>query len=130
MKLSRKLPLLCCALALAASAAGLWGIQRLSQAIGVYEHTLRDEIAQERAVADLQLHFKVQVQEWKNVLLRGKDEAARAKYWAAFGKEEQAVKRGQKIAEMGSTDAERVQLHFEIRKQGKPIDPAKLLPPR
>jgi methyl-accepting chemotaxis protein len=29
-------------------------------------------------VADLQLHFKVQVQEWKNVLLRGKDEAARA----------------------------------------------------
>ncbi len=45
-------------------------------------------------------------------------------------KEEQAVKRGQKIAEMGATDAERVQLHFEIRKQGKPIDPAKLLPPR
>ena len=45
-------------------------------------------------------------------------------------KEEQAVKRGQKIAEMGSSDAERVQLHFEIRKQGKPIDPARLLPPR
>ncbi len=45
-------------------------------------------------------------------------------------KEDQNVKRGQKIAEMGSTDAERVQLHFEIRKQGKPIDPAKLLPAR
>ncbi|MED5621787.1 peptidoglycan DD-metalloendopeptidase family protein [Ideonella sp. BN130291] len=45
-------------------------------------------------------------------------------------KEEQVVKRGQKIAEMGSSDAERVQLHFEIRKQGKPIDPAKLLPQR
>lgn len=45
-------------------------------------------------------------------------------------KEDQAVRRGQKIAEMGSTDAERVQLHFEIRKMGKPIDPAKLLPPR
>jgi lipoprotein NlpD len=45
-------------------------------------------------------------------------------------KEEQSVKRGQKIAEMGATDAERVLLHFEIRKQGKPIDPAKLLPPR
>jgi lipoprotein NlpD len=45
-------------------------------------------------------------------------------------KDEQAVKRGQKIAEMGSTDAEAVQLHFEIRRQGKPIDPAKLLPPR
>lgn len=45
-------------------------------------------------------------------------------------KEDQVVKRGQKIAEMGSSDAERVQLHFEIRKQGKPVDPAKLLPPR
>ena len=45
-------------------------------------------------------------------------------------KEEQNVKRGQKIAEMGSTDADSVQLHFEIRRQGKPIDPAKLLPPR
>jgi lipoprotein NlpD len=45
-------------------------------------------------------------------------------------KEEQSVKRGQKIAEMGATDAERVLLHFEIRKQGKPIDPARLLPPR
>ena len=45
-------------------------------------------------------------------------------------KEDQAVKRGQKIAEMGSTDADSVKLHFEIRKQGKPIDPAKLLPPR
>ena len=39
-------------------------------------------------------------------------------------KEDQVVKRGQKIAEMGSTDAERVQLHFEIRKKGKPLEAA------
>ncbi len=45
-------------------------------------------------------------------------------------KDDQAVKRGQKIAEMGATDADSVQLHFEIRKQGKPIDPARLLPAR
>ena len=45
-------------------------------------------------------------------------------------KEEQTVKRGQKIAEMGNSDAERVQLHFEIRRLGKPVDPTKLLPPR
>jgi lipoprotein NlpD len=45
-------------------------------------------------------------------------------------KEDQVVRRGQKIAEMGSSEAERVQLHFEIRRQGKPVDPAKLLPPR
>ncbi len=45
-------------------------------------------------------------------------------------KEDQAVRRGQKIAEMGASDADRVQLHFEIRRQGKPVDPARLLPPR
>ncbi len=45
-------------------------------------------------------------------------------------KEEQQVKQGQKIAEMGNTDADRVKLHFEIRRQGKPVDPSRYLPAR
>ena len=45
-------------------------------------------------------------------------------------KEDQLVKRGQKIAEMGNSDAEGVKLHFEIRKMGKPVDPLKLLSQR
>ena len=49
---------------------------------------------------------------------------------ALLVKEDQAVRRGQRIADMGSTEADRVQLHFEIRRQGKPIDPARLLPAR
>ena len=44
-------------------------------------------------------------------------------------KEGQQVTRGQKIAEMGNSDADQVKLHFEIRRHGKPIDPTKYLPP-
>ncbi|HYW57965.1 MAG TPA: peptidoglycan DD-metalloendopeptidase family protein [Polaromonas sp.] len=47
---------------------------------------------------------------------------------ALLVKEDQTVRKGQKIAEMGSTDADRVKLHFEIRRQGKPVDPARYLP--
>ena len=47
---------------------------------------------------------------------------------ALLVKEDQTVRKGQKIAEMGNSDADRVKLHFEIRKQGKPVDPTKYLP--
>jgi lipoprotein NlpD len=49
---------------------------------------------------------------------------------ALLVREDQAVKQGQKIAEMGSSDADRVKLHFEVRRLGKPVDPIAFLPKR
>lgn len=49
---------------------------------------------------------------------------------ALMVKEGDSVTKGQKIAEMGSSDAPRVMLHFEVRQQGKPVDPMKYLPPQ
>lgn len=44
--------------------------------------------------------------------------------------EGQRVSQGQKIAEMGNSDASSVQLYFEVRYQGTPTNPTRLLPPR
>ncbi|HEV3105186.1 MAG TPA: peptidoglycan DD-metalloendopeptidase family protein [Trinickia sp.] len=49
---------------------------------------------------------------------------------ALFVKEGQQVTQGQKIAEMGDTDNDRIALHFELRYGGRSIDPARYLPPR
>jgi lipoprotein NlpD len=49
---------------------------------------------------------------------------------ALLVREDQSVRQGQRIAEMGSSDTDRVKLHFEVRRQGKPVDPLDHLPKR
>ncbi|GAA4422623.1 methyl-accepting chemotaxis protein [Acidovorax lacteus] len=91
MKLSLKLPLAFMAALAVVVAAALFGIQRLHQALDTYETSVAHSVDHERRASAMLVDFKVQVQEWKNVLLRGKDTAQRERFWGAFQKQEKAV---------------------------------------
>ena len=91
MKLSRKLPLCFAAIALVVSCAGSFGLARLNASVATYSGAVAS-YRQAQGVETLLSTFKTQVQEWKNTLLRGKDEAQRTKYWKAFQDGEQEVK--------------------------------------
>ncbi|MCK9689195.1 methyl-accepting chemotaxis protein [Scleromatobacter humisilvae] len=91
MKLKLKLPLTISGVLAALMAAALVGISSLNQSVAVYEFDVAAQQAHERAVADLLVSFKTQVQEWKDTLLRGKDPAKLDKHWSAFAKQEGAV---------------------------------------
>ena len=91
MKLRHSLPLAFAATMLLVGAAALVAIARLSSALDTYAIDVRAHVADERAVAQLLDTFKVQVQEWKNTLLRGKDAKALDKHWHAFQEQERKV---------------------------------------
>ncbi|MGL1833306.1 peptidoglycan DD-metalloendopeptidase family protein [Rhodocyclaceae bacterium SMB388] len=68
----------------------------------------------------------------KLVIIKHDDEylTAYAHNQTLLVKEGDAISKGQRIAELGSTDADRPKLHFEIRRLGRPVDPMQYLPPR
>ena len=87
MKLRIKLPL-AFALALALLfAGGMIGIFKLSAALDIYEHEVAQVGDAHAKVAEINGDFSRAIQEWKNVLLRGKEPADLEKYWAAHTKE-------------------------------------------
>ncbi len=91
MNLKTKLPLAITGILAALMGAALIGIYSLNQSIARYESDVGAEHAHERAIADVLVTFKTQVQEWKDTLLRGKDPAKLDKHWGAFAKQEAAV---------------------------------------
>ena len=84
MKLSTKLPLAFSIGLLVLLVAALFGIFQLNQALTTYRTIVADSFESERAVSEMLSNFKTQTQEWKNVLLRGKDPKQLDRYWSAF----------------------------------------------
>jgi methyl-accepting chemotaxis protein len=91
MKLSLKIPLAFTVALLLMFAGALYGIFALNQSINAYGTTVQDNVANERMVSATLVAFKLQVQEWKDTLLRGKDPADLDKYWTAFQTREKTV---------------------------------------
>ena len=90
MKLVHQLPLALGVALLVASAAGLFGVFQMNEAADTYERLVEVDGAQARQVADALVAFKNQVQNAKDVVMRGKNPKQLEKYWGAFEKYEQA----------------------------------------
>ncbi|WP_144110232.1 methyl-accepting chemotaxis protein [Paraburkholderia sp. BCC1886] len=91
MKLSLKIPLAFAAVLLFMFSGALYGIFALNRSLDAYSTTVQQNVANERMVAATLVAFKLQVQEWKDTLLRGKDPAKLDQYWSAFQTREKTV---------------------------------------
>ncbi|WP_322011997.1 methyl-accepting chemotaxis protein [Paraburkholderia sp. J12] len=91
MKLSRKIPLAFGAALTLMSAGAFYGIHMLNHAVDTYRTSVQDAAANERMASATLVAFKLQVQEWKDTLLRGKDPQKLDHYWSAFQTREHTV---------------------------------------
>jgi methyl-accepting chemotaxis protein len=80
-------------------------------------HTLLDTtIRYEREISDLNLNFKIQVQEWKNVLLRSKDHEKYQKYWGQFSTLQNEIQtKGRSLADRLPNDESKTLLENFLR---------------
>ncbi|BFM15828.1 methyl-accepting chemotaxis protein CtpH [Maricurvus nonylphenolicus] len=73
---------------LAVSLASLIG---LNGSINDYRTLMSQHVSAENQINDMNFNFKLQVQEWKNVLLRGHNDDQLKKYWGKFQKQEEKI---------------------------------------
>lgn len=85
-------------------------VLRMRAVAAAYDAMLSGEVAQQDLARQMQVTFKTQVQEWKNVLLRGRDPESRNKYAAAFAQAEAVVREQAQALVQISVDAEARQL--------------------
>ncbi|HLD66475.1 MAG TPA: methyl-accepting chemotaxis protein [Pseudomonas sp.] len=78
----------------------------LSGGIQAYRGLIEGPLEESLLVDQANLEFKVQVQEWKNLLLRGQDPASQDKYWAQFEAQERKVQDIlEQLARLSATEA-------------------------
>jgi hypothetical protein len=83
MKISVRLPLAFAAALSLLFAGALFGIYRLNVAVATYQGDVLSHVAANKTGAEVSSVFATAIQEWKNVLLRGKQQGDLDKYWAA-----------------------------------------------
>ena len=91
MKVGYKLALVVSAVLFLSIGAGLFGIYKLNQSNNAYANIIRIDYANNTMITSMLVDFKIQVQNWKDTLLRGKDPVKLDKYWSAFQKRANAV---------------------------------------
>ena len=94
MKLKLKIPLYFGGALLLSLAAGVGGLLVVGSSLDTFKSEVMQQVDDERAIASLSSHFKTQVQEWKDTLLRGSDSAMLDTHWNAFQQQQQAVAAG------------------------------------
>lgn len=92
MKIAHKLPTIFAASLLLSIGGGLFGMYRLNQLNNEYTTIIQVDYGNETTVNRMLVDFKIQVQDWKDTLLRGKNPVALQKYWAGFVKKEADVR--------------------------------------
>ncbi|KAB1597105.1 HAMP domain-containing protein [Burkholderia cepacia] len=91
MKLSYKIPLAFAVALLLMFGGALYGIHILNRSIDTFADDVQTNVGNERLVSATLVQFKLQVQEWKDTLLRGKQPAKLDQYWQAFQTREHTV---------------------------------------
>ena len=94
VKLKLKIPLFFGGSLLLSLAAGVCGLAVVGHALTTFRVDVMQQVDDERAVTALSSHFKTQVQEWKDTLLRGSDGTMLDKHWNAFLAQQRAVSEG------------------------------------
>ncbi len=112
--LNRILTIVVLANVLIASVAAIY-FNRSLNTQNQYDHLVSEEMVQAMQAQDILSDFKTQVQEWKNVLIRGSDDAQREKYWRSFQSMEASIQQqlDQLVPQLASNNAKSLMQRFQ-----------------